>query len=46
MHYWEMALVGDVVASIFMHSVIMVCLLSVGSLSCFPMRNARFAYLR
>ena len=30
MHYWEMALVGDV-TSIFTHSVINVCLLRVGS---------------
>ena len=45
MHYWEMALVGDV-TYIFMHSVINVCLLRVGSLSCFAARNARFADLR
>ena len=45
-HYWEMALIGDVVTSIFMHSVIIVCLLRVGSLSCFAVRNARFADLR
>ena len=37
---------GDVVTSIFMHSVINVCLLRVGSLSCFAVRNARFADLR
>ena len=45
MHYWEMALVSDV-TSIFVQLVINVCLLRVGSLSCFAVRNARFADLR
>ena len=30
-HYWETALIGDVVTSIFVHLVINVCLLRVGS---------------
>ena len=44
MHYWEMALVSDV-TSIFVQLVINVCLLRVGSLSCFAVRT-RFADLR
>ena len=44
-HYWETALIGAVVTYIFMHVEINVCLLRFGYLSCFAMRDGRFAVI-